>query len=171
VIYGKGTATAPAGADIVHVDTSQEMRDAVYDRVAQYDICIAAAAVGDWMPKEKAQSKITTHGAESLTIELVPTPKIIDGIKAASPDIYLVAFRALSGLAEEELIENAYQRMQKASADLIAVNDTAKKGVGFESDTNELFLINRAREIEHIPVMQKVDAAKVLMRRIAEEIA
>ncbi len=172
VVYGKGTAPPPPGVKIVDVDTSQDMLDAVNSCLAssRQDVLIAAAAVGDWKPREMASDKITTHGSKGLTIELVPTPKIIDAIKKNHPDVFLVAFRALHALSEDALIENAFARMNKAGADLIAVNDVSKSGAGFESDTNEVYVIDKSRHIHHIPLLTKTEVAKRLMEIVADKI-
>ena len=172
IVFGKGNADPPKRANIIRVDTAEDMKQAVHLEVGttKYDVCIATAAVGDWKPKDKAEGKITTHGVESISLELVPTPKIIDGLKELDPSLFLVAFRALSDLAEEELIENAYQRLKKAKADMIAVNDTSKSGVGFETDTNELFLIDSKREVKHIPLSSKREVGNILVESISAKL-
>jgi phosphopantothenoylcysteine decarboxylase / phosphopantothenate---cysteine ligase len=172
VVFGKGTVVPPTAARVVYVDDADQMRRAVYEELARTptDVCIAAAAVGDWKPKNPSSEKITTHGTSSIHVELVPTAKIIDEVKSRSPGTFLVAFRALSGLTEDELIENAYQRLIKAKADLIAVNDTSKPHAGFEVDTNELFVIDTARTIQHLPTMSKTDIGVELIKSIASKI-
>lgn len=170
VIYGKGTALAPDGARVVHVETAQEMATAVKDRLSQTphpDVVMAAAAVGDWQPVERSEKKITTHGTDRLVIELEPTPKIIDTIKDCAPDVFLLAFRAQHGLDDEELIADATARAKKARADMIAVNDTGKPGAGFEVDTNEMYLIAQDGERIHLPLGKKIDIA----HRIVQEVS
>ncbi len=70
IVYGKGTAPPPGRAKTIYVETAEEMKRAVYDRLAEerVDVCIAAAAVGDWTPKSKARRKISTDKNGSLTI-------------------------------------------------------------------------------------------------------
>ena len=172
LIYGKGTADPPPGISVRRVDTSEQMLNAVFDSLAsvKQDIFIAAAAVGDWRPKKTAAGKITTHGSDGLTLELVPTPKIIDSVRAQYPDLFLVAFRALHGLSRNELIENAFGRMEKAGADMIAVNDVSKAGTGFETDTNEIYIIDRSKKIVHVPLTDKSEVAEKLLQSIINRI-
>lgn len=171
LVYGKGSAEPPSGSRVVNVNTAEDMRDAVMEQLAQvpYDIVIAAAAVGDWKPKEKAAQKISTHSNKGLTIELSPTPKIIDGIKADYPGIFLVAFRAQHNLSTEDLIDDAYNRLKKAQADLIAVNDVSVKGAGFESDTNEMYVVDQNKNVEHIAMSSKDIVASRIIEIIAEK--
>ncbi|MBT3275014.1 MAG: bifunctional phosphopantothenoylcysteine decarboxylase/phosphopantothenate--cysteine ligase CoaBC [Spirochaetales bacterium] len=172
VVYGKGTASPPERINVIRVDTSEDMKNAVHAELSstRYDIIIAAAAVGDWKPKEKAAGKISTHDKNELVIELVPTTKIIDSIRKLFPDVFLVAFRALHALSETELIENAVARMGKADADMIAVNDVSHPGTGFETDTNEMYTIDREGEISHIPLASKQDVAAKLMNLVADKV-
>jgi phosphopantothenoylcysteine decarboxylase / phosphopantothenate---cysteine ligase len=172
VVYGKGTAAAPPGVTVVNVDTSDDMLGAVNSCLdsSNQDVMIAAAAVGDWKPREKASSKITTHGSEGFAVELVPTAKIIDTVKKRHPEVFLVAFRALHDLSQDALIENAYARMNKAGADLIAVNDVSKSGAGFGTDTNEVFVVDRAKNTHHISLRPKAEVARQLMDIVTDAV-
>lgn len=172
VVFGRGTANPPAKARVERVDTAEEMQLIVNSLVRdeKFDVCIATAAVGDWKPLHRPSGKISTHGVESITLELVPTPKIIDGIKDIDPDIFLVAFRALSNLDKDELIGNAFERLKSARADLIAVNDTARPGVGFESETNELYVVDKNKEVLHIPKGSKSEVGRLLVERISRDL-
>lgn len=171
LIYGKGSADPPAGAEVIRVDTSENMKDAVMAELRRtgYNIVIAAAAVGDWKPVNEAKEKISTHSGKRLKLEFVPTAKIIDEIKTAFPDVFLMAFRAQHDLSTDDLIEDAFQRLRKANADLIAVNDVGVAGAGFESDTNEMYVIDPEREISHIPMASKMDVAARILAIIAEK--
>lgn len=172
VVYGKGTVTPPQRARVLPAETAENMRDAVFDELKNsgYDVFIAAAAVGDWRPKRQSPEKISSHTHKSITVELEPTPKIIDGVKKISVKTFLVAFRALYNLSRNELIENAYGRLLKANADLIAVNDVSIEGAGFETDTNELYIIDAQKKIEHIPLTTKEKAASRIIEIIAQHI-
>ena len=171
IVYGKGTAKRPQGCRIIDVETARQMNDVIMKELQkeQYDCVILCAAIADFRPKEKAKEKISTHTHNKLTIELVPNPKILDSVKKTSPDSFVVAFRALYGLPHTELIEKAYDRMFKADADLIAVNDVKNSNRGFESDTNELYVVNRKKEVKKIPLASKPDVARELLEIIVRE--
>ena len=168
VVYGKGSAIVPENIKVIKTDTADQMKNAVEKELStsKYDIMIAAAAVGDWMPKTFTREKISTHHNSELNLELVPTPKIIDNVKSISPETFLVAFRALHALEEKELLDNAARRMQKARADMICVNDVSKKDTGFEKDTNEIYIITKNQEITHLPLNTKLNIAESILRRI-----
>ncbi len=172
VVYGRGTAIPPPAARVIVAETADAMRAAVWSELESspiYDAVIAAAAVGDWRPVTGHDRKISTHDRDRLILELEPTPKIIDGIKRDFPGVFLVAFRAQHGLGLEELLADARARAQRAKADLIAANDVSREGAGFESDTNEMYLISRDGEEQHIPMSTKRDVAKHIIAAIAEK--
>jgi len=164
LVYGHGTAIPPAGAKTISVETSQEMHEAVVSELKskKCDVMIAAAAVADWAPEKKFEHKVPTSIKTKLTVELRPTPKIIDTVKNVSPNTFLVAFRAESNLSDGELIQSAYKRLKKAKADLITANDTGRKGVGFSYNTNEVFIVDANREVVHVSLTTKREVAKRL---------
>ena len=172
VVYGKGSAVAPAGVRIISVDTAEDMRRSVWGELSshEYAAVIAAAAVGDWKPLQRQDKKISTHSGRNQVIELEPTPKIIDGIKASFPQVLLVAFRAQHDLPREELIKDAVSRMRKAGADMIAVNDVSIEGAGFETDTNEMYLISSDEQVEHIPLTSKKRVGERIIAALAERL-
>ena len=173
VVYGKGTADPVPNVPTYRVETAEQMLDTVKTLLAahQIDCLVAAAAVGDWQAGEKAEDKITTHGTEKLKVELVPTPKIIDQVKELSPNTFLVAFRALYKKSVEELAEDGRERMKKAKADMIAVNDIGAQGAGFETATNELHVFDRSGQQTHIELSTKFRAAEKLVKTIAARLS
>ncbi len=173
LVAGKLSASPPPGIRVVPTETAEDMARAVEAELSttRCDVFVAAAAVGDWKPKKRAGHKVSTHGRASLQVELVPTEKIIDGLKTRHPGTFLVAFRALAGMPPEELIADAYERLKRANADLIAVNEVTAAGVGFETDTNELYFIDPEKNIEHVPLTSKRNAAVKLVAAIARRIA
>ena len=172
LVYGPGTAIPPAEAETISVETSQEMYEAVVSELKskKYDVMIAAAAVADWAPEKKYEHKVPTSIKTKLTVELRRTPKIIDAVKKASPDTFLVAFRAESNLSDEELIQSAYKRLKKAKADLITANDIGRTGVGFAYDTNEVFIVDANKEVVHVSLATKREVAKRLFDVIVNKL-
>ena len=172
LVYGPGTAVPPVGAKIVSVETSQEMYEAVVSELKskKYDVVIAVAAVADWAPEKKYEYKVPTSIKNELTVKMRPTPKIIDAVKKVSPDTFLVAFRAEYNLSDEELIQSAYKRLKKAKADLVAANDIGRKGAGFASDTNEVFIVDTNKKVVHVPVATKREVAKRLFDVIVNKL-
>jgi len=172
LVYGLGTATPPRKARIISVEATEQMRKAVVSELKskKYDVVIAVAAAADWTVKKPYSHKISTHKLDSLDLKLKPTRKIIDYVKEASPRTFLVAFRAEYKLPKTDLIESAYKRLLEANADLIVVNDVGKKGAGFGTETNEVFIVDRKKKVVHVPLAHKREVAKKILDVVNEKI-
>jgi phosphopantothenoylcysteine decarboxylase/phosphopantothenate--cysteine ligase len=165
LVYGFGTATPPARANVISVETTDQMHEAVISelRSKKYHAVIATAAAADWKVKKPFARKVSTHEMNSLSLELKPTRKIIDYVKKASPNTFLVAFRAEYKLPRKVLIESACKRLLEANADLIVVNDVGKKGAGFGTETNEVLIIDKERKVVHVPMAPKRNVARQIL--------
>ncbi len=170
LVAGKITVKPSSRIKVVDGETAEKMFRAVHSELSgeKYDLFASAAAVGDWQALNPSSEKVSTHNRDRLTIELKPTPKIIDSIREKYPDIFLLAFRALHDMEEKDLVENASWRMNKAAADMIAVNDVSKSGAGFESDTNEMILLSREGLNIKIPMATKQEVAEKIIKVISD---
>jgi phosphopantothenoylcysteine decarboxylase/phosphopantothenate--cysteine ligase len=81
-----------------------------------------------------------------------------------------VAFRAEYKLPKKELIESAYKRLEEAKADLIVVNDVGKKEVGFGTDTNEVFIVDKKKNTVHVHLAKKREVAKKILDAVKGKI-
>jgi phosphopantothenoylcysteine decarboxylase/phosphopantothenate--cysteine ligase len=172
LVYGLGTATPAARANVVSVETTDQMYDAVISELEskKYDVVIAAAAAGDWKIKKPFPQKVSTHKLDSLSLQLEPTRKIIDDVKKVSPRAFLVGFRAEYKLAKKDLIDSAHKKLLEANADLIVVNDVGKKGAGFGTETNEVFLVDKEKRVNHVPMAHKREVARKILDAVKERI-
>ncbi|EEB74128.1 bifunctional phosphopantothenoylcysteine decarboxylase/phosphopantothenate--cysteine ligase CoaBC [Thermococcus sp. AM4] len=143
----------------IEVETVEEMLEAIESelRAKKYDVVVLAAAVSDFRVKNRANTKIKS--GRSLTLELEPTPKIIDRVKELQPDVFLVGFKAETG--EEKLIEEARKQIERAGSDLVVTN-TLK---AFGSEENKVLLVTRD-EVKKLPKMDKRELAERLWDEI-----
>jgi phosphopantothenoylcysteine decarboxylase/phosphopantothenate--cysteine ligase len=170
LIYGRGTVSPPAGVRVINVETTEEMYNALMEELSsqKYDIVIASAAAADFAPEKPFERKISTRAASELILKLKPTPKIIEAVKKLSPKTFLVAFKAEYMLSDEEIVESAYKTLKASNADLIVANDVGRRGAGFDADTNEVFIIDKERNVIHIPLTTKREIAKKLLDNIVK---
>ncbi|MDQ5863420.1 MAG: bifunctional phosphopantothenoylcysteine decarboxylase/phosphopantothenate--cysteine ligase CoaBC [Thermoproteota archaeon] len=168
VVYGHGIMDPPSGK-IVRVSTGEEMYDAVLSELSsnRYDIAIMTAAVSDFAPLKKSDKKIDTQLGK-VEVSLVPTRKIIDEVKNKSKDTFLVAFKADYGVSDSDLIQKAYGKLKESDADIIVANDIGRKGSEPGSDKNEVFIVNKKKEVIHLPSKSKVQVAQRLLEIVAE---
>ena len=171
LIYGLGKATPPPDARVISVETTEQMREAVVSELKskKYDVAIGVAAAADWTVEKPYSHKVSTHNLHSLDLKLKPTEKIVNCVKKVSPNTFLVVFRAEYKLPKKELIESAYKRLLEADADLIVANDVSKKGVGFGTDTNEVFIVDGKKNVVHVPLAPKREVARKILDVINEK--
>jgi phosphopantothenoylcysteine decarboxylase/phosphopantothenate--cysteine ligase len=165
LVYGHGKVAPPEKVKVIQVETTQEMFDVVTSQLkkAKYDVLIAAAAVADWTPKSRQKEKVQTTKTKTLSVTFQPTPKIVDAVKELQNSVFLVLFKAEHDVSDDELISRAHNRLVKAKADLIVANDVGRPGVGFDTATNELFVIDEKKKVVHISKTSKTKAAHKLL--------
>lgn len=171
LVYGPGTAKPPTEAKVIPILSTEDMLEAVINelKTRKYDTAILSAAAADYGPVERKKEK-TPSGREEWVIALKPLPKIVENVKTVDPDILLVGFKAEYNISDEELVNRAYDRMIGAGMDLIVANDVARTNVGFGTDTNEVFIVDREKKVKHITISLKYDIAEKLLTIIKQRI-
>jgi phosphopantothenoylcysteine decarboxylase/phosphopantothenate--cysteine ligase len=172
LIYGQGTAILPKNAKLISVETTAEMHKAFASELKskKYDVVIATAAPADWKLEKPFHRKVPTRTASKLILKLEPTQKVIKTVKKISPHTLLVPFKAEHILSNEKLVEKAVELMKEVGADLVAVNDVGRKGVGFGVDTNEVYIVDKSKTVTHVPLTTKREVAKRLLDVINDKI-
>jgi phosphopantothenoylcysteine decarboxylase/phosphopantothenate--cysteine ligase len=150
----------PPCVEFVQVTSSEEMREAVLDRLPEASIVIKAAAVSDYRPKSTATQKIKRR--EAIQLELEPTADILAEVAATRhPGTLVVGFAAET----EDHLQHGRDKLLRKGADALVLNDVARPGLGFDSDRNAATFLTRHTAIE-LPEMSKRDLAD----RILDEV-
>ena len=167
LVKGKMSADVPTIFNIIEVESFEEMRNTVLEKVKTHDIFISAAAVSDFIPKvEKKENKISS--GEDLTLKLENVPKIINEVKKINPKIFLVGFKAEYNLSREKLIKAAFKKVKDYKIDLMVANDVAVEGSGFGEDKNQVILIDDG--IIDVPLSLKSEIASKIFDRVLTKI-
>lgn len=167
LIYGQGSQE-PASGKMIRVSTSEEMYDAVVSELSsKYDIMIMAAAIADFAPAKRLEKKIDTR-AGKIELPLVPVRKIVDEVKKRSKDTFLVAFKADHNISESTLVDKAHKKLQECNANLVVANDLGRKGSEAGSDKNEVFIVDRKKNVVHLPLESKTVIARKLLELVAK---
>ena len=146
-------------------ESAQEMEKAVKLELPEQDCVIMAAAVADYRIKEYSEQKMKKNsGVNELTIELVQNPDILKEISAMDAKAKIVGFCAES----ENLLENAKEKIQKKGCDYLVANDISRKDIGFSSDMNEVYILDKKLKISHIRRDTKLNIAKQILEKIFE---
>lgn len=158
----------PHGADLVSVESTREMLDAVLTACADADALIMAAAVADFRPQTAAAQKIkkTEANADGFSLSLERTEDILEAVKAARQQTgfprIVVGFAAES----ENLLANARAKLERKGVDLLVANDITASDAGFSVDTNRVTLLTKEGD-ERLDLMSKAQAAEIVMGRVA----
>jgi phosphopantothenoylcysteine decarboxylase/phosphopantothenate--cysteine ligase len=102
------------------------MTDAAVDATAAADALVSAAAISDYTV-ERRPEKIPS-GRESLTLELTPTPKLVDTVREERPDLPVVGFKAETDADDERLVERARETRDRVGMSFVVANDASVMG-------------------------------------------
>jgi len=153
LVSGPTNIRPPEAANLTRVETAEEMRHAVLERLPQATIVIKTAAVADFRPKTVADHKIKRSGPTSLQLE--PTADILAELAARKTSQLIVGFAAETN----DVLENGRKKLQKKSLDAIVVNDVSQEGIGFDSDRNAVTILTEDEVLE-VPETTKWEVAQ-----------
>jgi phosphopantothenoylcysteine decarboxylase/phosphopantothenate--cysteine ligase len=139
----------PAGVDVVHVSSAQQMRDAVSKHAPDAHVLVMAAAVADFRPAQVASAKIKKSPdmqEAPPTIELVRNDDVLAATVRARIDGQLPNMRAIVGFAAEtgdangDVLFHARAKLRSKGCDLLVVNAVGESKA-FEVDSNDGWLL------------------------------
>ena len=155
----------PSGVDFVSVDSALSMQEAVEARYNDVNVVIMAAAVSDFRALHKAEQKIKKM--ESMTIELVKNPDILQGLGSKKSHQVLFGYAAET----EHVIKYGQDKVARKNLDMLVANDVSKSNAGFNVDTNEGYFLYPNKEPKKMPNMKKSDLARHILKEVIELVA
>ncbi|MFX0107159.1 MAG: bifunctional phosphopantothenoylcysteine decarboxylase/phosphopantothenate--cysteine ligase CoaBC [Candidatus Hodarchaeota archaeon] len=169
LVLGPSAVPIPSGLTGIIVDTPEEMRESVLNTIANdsTDAFISAAAVLDYIPVSKEDAKMAS-GKDSITIDLKPTPKIIEEVRKKHKDLFIVGFKVESGVSDEELEARAKTKVDAGVCNLVVANDAHREGVAFGTDTNEVLIVGSEGVEKKISLSSKREVARQIVDVISE---
>ena len=157
----------------VLVKSALDMQNAVNEEFDSADYIIMSAAVADYRAKERFEQKMKKGEQDMITLELVKNPDILAELcerKKSAPlegevpegqrGVIIVGFCAES----ENLMENAKAKIEKKGCDYLIANDISRSDIGFNSDENEVTILDNNGAIKKISKAPK----NVIARKILE---
>jgi len=171
----------PAGATVVRVESTAELRTALHKLVVApdggpgFDALVMAAAVADFRPSHAADHKLV-RGA-GLTLDLEPTPDVLGQIsrlvhgtdrsgdesyRPVAPAPVLVGFAAETGS-----LDRAADKLRRKGVDLLVANDVTEPGSGFATETNRVSILAADGSRDDLPMLSKREVADAILDRVA----
>lgn len=153
------------GINRIDVVSAAEMFKAVFEHYENVDIAIAAAAVADYKPVEKATQKIKKSSID-MQLELTKTKDILKAMGQEKKDQFLMGF----ALETQDEINNAQKKITAKNLDAIVLNSLNDDGAGFQYDTNKIKIIDRNDKIKPFSLKNKKEVAKDIFNFILTKI-
>ncbi|AGN00100.1 phosphopantothenoylcysteine decarboxylase/phosphopantothenate/cysteine ligase [Salinarchaeum sp. Harcht-Bsk1] len=160
----KADDTGVPYARLVEVDDSEAMLEALEDAIADADALVAAAAVGDYTTPKHADK---LRSGESRSLDLEPTPKLIDGAREAEPSLPIVGFKTETSGDDDAMVAAARAIMERADLDLVVANDASVMGA---DETRALF-VDSVEDVDGSPVSSVSGSKAAVGERIADRVA
>ena len=148
--------------NVTRVESAEEMYSCATERFADCDAAILSAAVADFTPDSKADSKIKREKGEQ-TLVLKPTHDIAAALgQMKSTKQKLVGF----ALETDNEQTNAQHKLEKKNLDFIVLNSLRDKGAGFNYDTNKVSIIGRDGGTKTFPLKSKTEVAADIVDKL-----
>ena len=173
VVAANVALPAPAGVDVVRVQTTEELRVQVLAAAAAddpvVDAVVMAAAPADFRPVSTSATKIKKrHDGAAAQIELVQNPDILAELAALreqAPPV-LVGFAAETGDETGSVLEHGRDKLARKGCDILVVNDVSE-GRAFGQPVNEAVILTVEGQATPVPLGSKEALADVVWDLVA----
>jgi len=160
LISGPVNIKAPVGSQLINVNSADEMHEQALKFAPQCTTFVACAAVADYRVAHIATQKIKKNN-DAMQLELVKNHDIVADVAHLDNKPFMVGFAAETQNVEQY----ARGKLIRKNLDLIAANDVAKSGQGFNSNDNALTLYSTIDKTD-IPLANKQIVAQKLVSLI-----
>ena len=163
VVSGPSEVDMPEGIILERVRTTKEMADTLDSYFNETDVCIMAAAISDFRPRNYSDEKIKRSSKGALSLELVPNPDIAAGLAKKKKKQYLVCFSLETGLDEKR----ASEKMREKGCDMMVLN-SVESSLGKEM--TQVSILYPGETPLKIDPMSKRECARVILKSIAKRL-
>ncbi len=170
LVAGPVALPDPEGVEVVRVETSGEMAEAVLARFDDADAVVMAAAVADFRPSAVVEGKIK-KGAGAPDLRLVPTQDILATLGQRRTAQVLVGFAAETAGVEGGLEAEGRRKLEAKGVDVLVVNEVGRVGTGFGSSTNRAAILEPEGPSTSLRAWTKTDLARAICDRLSSLLA
>src|SRR5262245_46556393 len=153
LLAGPTGLPTPGGVRALSFETADELHALLVSEFPECDGLVMAAAVADFIPVESPQR--LHRDAGEVNVRLNPGRDILASLRPLRRGQTVVAFAAET----EDLEARGKRKMEAKGADLVVVNDVGRSDIGFESEANEVLLLDRNGRREAVPRASKREIA------------
>jgi len=167
-VTGPASVPPPEGAEVIAVETADQMRAAVLAALPS-DAAVFAAAVADWRVVSASDSKIKKDGSGHIpALELAENPDILAEVSKLTENRpgLVVGFAAETN----DVTAHATAKRARKGCDWIVANDVSPE-TGIMGGRENAVTVITGDGAETLPRMSKTEVAKKLATRIAEALS
>jgi phosphopantothenoylcysteine decarboxylase/phosphopantothenate--cysteine ligase len=166
-VTGPADVPPPNGVHVIHVESAQDMFDAVK---ANLDVTCAifAAAVADWRVQNASGSKIKKQNGALPDLSLSENPDILAHVAQLASNVrppLVIGFAAET----DDVIENATAKRARKGCDWIVANDVSPETGIMGGNENQIILVTDTGT-DQWPRISKDAVATKLAERITDKI-
>jgi len=161
LVTGPTALDDPYGVETVKIESTGDMKKAVFSYLDWMDVLVMAAAPMDFRPAEQVQGKFK-KSENPPPIQLALNEDFFVEIGKKKGNKILVGFAAEA----ENLVDYAKEKLKSKNMDLIVANQIGAPGVAFAADTNQVTIIDRKGQIEESPLLSKDEVAGLIWDRV-----
>lgn len=162
LVSGPVNIKPPMFADIIQVESAEDMYNAVMSKLPDCDILIKAAAVADYTAKSVSDEKIKKSDSD-FSLELVRTKDILKTAGENKAESQVVCGFSME---TSNLIENSEKKLVSKNCDMIVANNLNDDGAGFGVDTNKITIITKENIYSFDLLSKKQVAVEVLNKAV-----
>lgn len=148
LITGPVHVSPREGVSVTHVETTQDMCDAVTSLLSSHDILVMTASPCDFTPMHRASHKMKKGGRNAISIECTRTPDILSHVSDIKTTQIIIGFAAET----EDICANAEKKLKSKKLDMIIANDVSTSRAGFAVPhiiATALYLDGQKKEYGH----------------------
>jgi phosphopantothenoylcysteine decarboxylase / phosphopantothenate---cysteine ligase len=168
LVAANATLADPAGARVLPVTSAAQLQAAVTEAARDADALVMAAAVADYRPETRSDTKIKKTPAAPEPIRLVENPDILrelSGRRLRAGQV-IVGFGAETG----DLLVNGRAKLAAKGCDLLVVNQVGP-GLGFGAADNEAVILGADGTQTSVPMGPKEVLADIIWDLVAARLA
>jgi phosphopantothenoylcysteine decarboxylase/phosphopantothenate--cysteine ligase len=159
----------PSGVDLVEVESALELWEAMVEHAPASDAVVMAAAVADFRPARRHESKIKKRDdAPDEPIALVRNPDIlVDLVRqrdSAGTGQVIVGFAAETGDDGADVLEYGRAKLERKGCDLLVVNEVGTDLVFGQDDNSVTILAKDGSEPQRVAGSKDEVADAVVLR-------
>ncbi|GAA1867179.1 bifunctional phosphopantothenoylcysteine decarboxylase/phosphopantothenate--cysteine ligase CoaBC [Brevibacterium marinum] len=129
-------AGLPEAISVTEVESTLDLQSVMQTAQPDADAIIMSAAVADYRPADRTDSKMKKSGDEGMTLRLIQNPDVLVGLVGARRrGQHIIGFAAETGDSDHSALDYAKAKFRRKGVDLLVFNDVSEDRAFGHDDT------------------------------------